>query len=228
MIHKIIKQHISDKDYIYGFVDIRGLLQGRYSDYKYGIVIGRKLDKNIINEISDGPTEKYYQHYRKFNKELKELADVIAQELSEVGIPAISTEPSLGGADLNNYSKTLSLDISHKMLATRAGLGWIGKTALFISDKFGPRLRLVSILTKETIDFCQSPVTESKCGDCNICVIECPAEASNGKLWNTSIYRDEFFNPFLCREMCRKLGESQLGHDAHICGICVSVCPYGI
>ena len=32
------------------------------------------------------------------------------------------------------------------MIATRAGLGWIGKTDLFISKDIGARLRLVSIL----------------------------------------------------------------------------------
>lgn len=227
MIEQIIKRHINDDEYIYGFADIRALLSGKYSKYKYGIVIGRILEKDIMNEVSDGPTEKYYQLYRNYNKELKVLAENIARDLTQSGFESIATEPSIGDSNLDEYKKSLTLDISHKMLATRAGLGWIGKTALFISEKFGPRLRLVSILTNTPIDYCKTPINESKCGDCSICIDECPAKAANGILWNITIHRDDFFNPFLCREMCRKLGESRLGYDAHICGICVSVCPYG-
>jgi epoxyqueuosine reductase QueG len=38
-------------------------------------------------------------------------------------------------------------DLPHKTVATRAGLGWVGKSALLISDRFGAALRLTSVLT---------------------------------------------------------------------------------
>jgi len=34
-----------------------------------------------------------------------------------------------------------------KTIATRAGLGWIGKTALLITPQFGSAIRLNSVLT---------------------------------------------------------------------------------
>jgi len=227
MIDEILARYINEQDYIYGFAKVKGLLHGKYQNYDYGIVIGRKLDDDILNEVSNGPTKVYYDLYRKYNIELKELANNVASDLTISGIPSISTEPSLGDSNLDEYEQSLTLDISHKMLATRAGLGWIGKTAIFISEKFGPRLRFVSILTNTALDYCKTPVNESKCGDCTICMDECPADAANGILWNTNIHRDQFFDAFKCREMCHKLGKERLGFDGHICGICVAVCPYG-
>jgi len=113
------------------------------------------------------------------------------------------------------------------MIATRAGLGWIGKTALFISDEFGPRLRLVSILINKNPDTESIPIDYSKCGQCNICVEKCPATAANGKLWNINIHRDEFFDAYKCREKCGELAKQNLNVDIRICGLCVAVCPIG-
>jgi epoxyqueuosine reductase len=113
------------------------------------------------------------------------------------------------------------------MAATRAGLGWIGKTALFISKKFGPRLRLVTILIDHPIECANSPIEESRCGKCRVCVEKCPAQAANGKSWNINLDRDEFFNAFKCREKCRELAWKHLKQRISICGLCVSVCPMG-
>lgn len=123
--------------------------------------------------------------------------------------------------------KTLSADFSHKMAATRAGLGWIGKTDLFISERFGPRLRLATVLTDSPLAASAVPVTESKCGNCTVCVDACPAGAANGRSWDVHTSRDDFYNAFLCRETCRAVTKKRVGVDASLCGICVSVCPVG-
>jgi epoxyqueuosine reductase QueG len=113
------------------------------------------------------------------------------------------------------------------MVATRAGLGWIGKTDLLISKKFGPRLRLVTILLDRDPGTTAVPIDKSKCGKCNICVEKCPAQAANGMLWNIKVHRDLFFNAFKCREKCGELARQKLNVDERICGLCVSVCPIG-
>ena len=113
------------------------------------------------------------------------------------------------------------------MVATRAGLGWIGKTDLFISKKFGPRLRLVSILLKTPVKAKSKPVDTSRCGKCSICVDICPAKAANGQLWNIITDRNKFYDPWKCRNQCAEFGRIKLGQDARVCGICVSACPVG-
>ena len=132
---------------------------------------------------------------------------------------------SLGSKDYDKYLSTLSYDLSHKMVATRAGLGWIGKTALFISKEFGPRLRLVSLLIDQEPETACVPINESKCGKCNVCVERCPAQAATGQLWNIYTHRDTFFDAYKCREMCGELARRRLGVKERICGLCVAVCP---
>jgi epoxyqueuosine reductase len=214
--------------YISGFADLRGLVNGKYAKYPYGIVIGRRLEDAIIDTIIDGPTGAYYAYFKEINRILLQVSTDITDELTEEGIDAIAIKPTLNENQLSEeYLKTLSVDISHKMVATRAGLGWIGKTALFISNKFGPRLRLVSILTRVPLSPLGKPVNESKCGDCELCVEKCPAQASTNRLWQAGMARDELFDAFKCRETCVRLARERLNIDARVCGVCIAVCPIG-
>jgi epoxyqueuosine reductase len=229
MIEEIVQKHlIPAEDFIYGYADLRGFLRPGLSGFNYGISIGKRLDDNIIDAIKEGPTLEYYYYYKNINRELGHLSKSISSELEEHGIEALAFEPTITEDEklINaEYQRILTVDLSHKMVATRAGLGWIGKTDLFISEKFGPRLRLVSILFKPKPSGTGSPVQKSKCGNCRICVKKCPAQAANGKLWNFKVHRDEFFDAHKCRAMCRKLASEKFNIDISICGICVSACP---
>jgi epoxyqueuosine reductase len=229
MIEEIIKENlIPAEQYIFGFADLRGMIDMKYNGYHYGISIGKKLDDKIIDSIRNGPTIEYYNYYHQINDDLAELTGKIHSDLLKAGVDSIMIKPTIrdGSSEYNNeYLRTLTVDISHKMVATRAGLGWIGKTDLFISRAFGPRLRLVSMLLNQKPDSLPFPVEESECGKCNICVVKCPAKAANGKLWNTKIHRDEFFDAHKCREKCGELARKKFNIDIRICGICVSVCP---
>ncbi len=230
MIQTIIEKHlIPGEDFIFGFADLRGLLHRKFSNYPFGISIGRRLDDSILDNLLDGPTYEYYLHYNEINNDLAGITRRIQEELHDIGINAISIRPtiSLGSKDYRKHLSSLSYDISHKMVATRAGLGWIGKTGLLISGKFGPRLRLVTILIDSDPGETAIPIDMSKCGKCNICVEKCPAGAANGMLWNINVHRDEFFNAFKCREKCGELAKQKLNVDERICGLCVSVCPVG-
>jgi epoxyqueuosine reductase len=228
-VEKIVQsQLIPPGDYIHGFADLTGLTGQRFADYNYGISIGKKLENRIIDQIITGPTMEYYLYYKQINEELSDLSVRITRELIFNNIEAIAIEPTVTSNALDTiYFKTLKTDLSHKMVATRAGMGWIGKTDLFISKKIGPRLRLVSILLKTKVNSESKPVDRSYCGSCNICVEICPAQAANGKLWDINVEREEFFNPWKCRNQCAAFGKDKLGLNARICGICVAACPVG-
>lgn len=229
IVDEIVKKHlIPAENHIYGFSDLTGLLQKKFVGFNYGISIGRKLDYGIVDKVIDGPTLEYYSHYRQINKELSLLTHRISEDLNNNDIETLEIEPSVSTSELDSiYFKTLRTDLSHKMVATRAGLGWIGKTDLFISKEFGPRLRLVSILLKTPLKSKSKPVDISHCGTCNICVEICPAKAANGKLWDKTVEREEFFDPWKCRNQCAEFGRIKLGMDARICGMCVAACPIG-
>ncbi|MCX6251197.1 MAG: hypothetical protein NTX61_10655 [Bacteroidetes bacterium] len=230
MINKIIKNVLVPfSDFIYGFADMSGLLGDEFKVFPYGISIGKRLDDAIVIAVESGPTPEYYALYRSINEELKDLTEQICVELRKKQIRCLNIIPTVSTEILESadYIKTLRYKVSHKMVATRAGLGWIGKTDLFISAEFGPRIRLASILMDHPVESKRKPVNKSKCGTCDICIIKCPAQAANGMLWNIHTDRDQFFDAHKCRDQCDKFGRERLNRDVRICGICVSVCPFG-
>lgn len=60
-----------------------------------------------------------------------------------------------------------------------AGIGWIGKKDVLITEKHGTRVRLPAVLIDYSFDDGEK-CTESKCGDCNRCVDICPHKALKG------------------------------------------------
>ncbi len=79
-------------------------------------------------------------------------------------------------------------ELPHKTVATRAGLGWIGKCALLVTRQFGSAVRLTSFLTDAELE-CAVPVTQSACRGCTLCVDTCPAGAVSGRQWSTEVDR---------------------------------------
>jgi epoxyqueuosine reductase len=236
-IEEFIKSVVPDveNDFVIGFAYMGGLLEGELADYNYCIVIGKKLDDKILDSIKDAPTQGYLELYDSTNIELHEFSLKLSGFLDSRKIPHLVIRPTGILQDTKNYNPdTLTYYFSHKMAATRAGLGWIGKTALMVTGKFGPRLRFVSLLLKKPlekngilIEKSVVPIEKSLCGNCSICVDECPAGAGSGRLWDIHTNRDSFFDAFACRSKCRELSLKNLGRNITICGICVKVCPMG-
>ena len=229
-MEQIIEHHlVPSSDYIYGFADLRGLLGEEFINFPFGISIGKKLDKRILDSIENGPTKEYYEHYREMNLCLQQITAGICEDLRKHDISCTDVPPTvvMNSEEFRPYAKDLRYKFSHKMTGTRAGLGWIGKTDLFISKAFGPRLRLSSILLEDIVAHTGKPIIKSRCGSCEVCVVQCPAVAANGLPWDIHTDRDIFFDAQKCREQCGKFGMDMFQKETRICGICVSVCPLG-
>lgn len=215
--------------YEYGFAGLRGLLPAEYSGFDYGISLVRKLDDDIIDGIRCGPTPAYYAHYNEINAELNEKLRVIGAMFEKRNIRYFPVRATVENGELDeDFMKTLRFSVSHKMVATRAGLGWIGKTDLFVSRRFGPRVRMASLLIDAFVEPAVPPLDASACGNCSKCVDACPVRAANGILWDTGTDRNVFFDPFKCMENCRRLSRLNLHAEESLCGICISVCPKGL
>lgn len=230
LIEEAIRTYLlPSEEFIYGFADLRGLLDPEFRKFNYGISIGKKLNSEILDSIENGPTHEYYEQYREMNAILAQITGDICTDLRKNGIPCMDVSPTviMNSEEFKPYQHDLRYKFSHKMTATRAGLGWIGKTDLFVSKAFGPRLRLASILLGISIKDPGKPVSASRCGKCDVCVTKCPALAANGKLWDINTDRDMFFDAQKCRDQCGKFGMDLFQKDTRICGICVSVCPLG-
>jgi epoxyqueuosine reductase QueG len=85
---------------------------------------------------------------------------------------AVALKPTVKQVDLTKTDAHLP----HKTVATKAGFGWIGKSALLITKRYGAAIRLASVLTDADLDTAE-PVEQSMCGDCRQCADHCPAKA---------------------------------------------------
>jgi len=112
---------------------------------------------------------------------------------------------------------------THKIAATSAGIGWIGRNGLLISPVYGPRLSLATVLTDAPLKTGE-PIEFSLCGDCRMCVDFCPSKAITGKDWSR-------FDPFI--ELVRSVDcsshkrKSKSMNGKPNCGLCINICPYG-
>ena len=229
-IEQIIGEYACEGEYLLGFSNLYGIVEKDFSGLLFGVTIGLRLDDRIVDAVIDGPTEAYVAHYGEINRQLDEIASEVADLLKARGARAEAIAATLDDPPdpADPYYTSLSASFPHKTAATRAGLGWIGKTALFVSDRFGPRVRLVTVLTDYPLDT-GTPCEMSLCGDCMCCVEECPAGAADGMEWFPGLEREAFFDAFRCRKKCLELTRAVVGKSNQaVCGICMAVCPVGV
>lgn len=201
-----------------GFADLENLTPKKWSLLKTGVSIIVRLSNTIIDEIRNGPTLTYAYHYRTTNQLLDSIANKVSNLIQSLGYQALPVPASQRVND-----NELSGLISHKMVATRAGLGWIGKSALLITTKYGPRVRLVSVLTDAPMKT-SKPISKSRCSECTLCIEMCPAKALTGRNWTLNTKREDLIDSSLCHKVTSRNKEV---FGEKICGICISVCPYG-
>ena len=78
-----------------------------------------------------------------------------------------------GREDLRTRICIDSAPILERSLAVRAGLGWIGKSSMFVAPGIGSALFLCEILTDLDLEP-DEPYTRDGCGGCRRCVDACP------------------------------------------------------
>ena len=204
-----------------GFGDLTGLPDNVLAGLPVGVSIVVVYPQKVIRGIAELPTQEYREWYDKLNERLDAIVSRGAELLRGLGYKALAQ--TLAFVEHNQIGYDTSLP--HKTVATRAGIGWIGKSALLVTEKYGSAIRLSSILTDAPLCTAE-PVTESRCGDCMVCANACPAGAVSGKLWKAGQYRDEFFDPVKCHIKARERAMLGFGGEITICGKCIEICPH--
>lgn len=123
----------------------------------------------------------------------------------------------------SKYISRLYPLFTHKIAATSAGIGWIGRNGLLISPEYGPRLSLATVLTDAPLKADQ-PTEFSMCGECRLCVQYCPSGALTGNDWS----RRRPFVELIRLENCSShKRNSRAVAGKPNCGLCINICPFG-
>jgi epoxyqueuosine reductase len=219
-VEKITQSLLEEGASLVGFADVSSLANDISTQFPYAISIAVALNPAIIAKINNGPTADYFEEYKKTNLFLSDLGKFTAKLLFNLGYKSFPLEPTTESFD----RKTLTTFLPHKTIATRAGLGWIGKSALLTTKQYGSAIRLTSVLTDCPLPTAE-PNNKSQCGDCMVCVDSCPGHAPLGNNWDINHPRENFFNAFTCLETIIKLSKP-VGIEGAVCGICIASCPW--
>ena len=108
---------------------------------------------------------------------------------------------------------------SHRHAAVAAGLGELGLNGLFVAPRYGPNVRLSSVITSAKL-VPSSPYEEQLCAgeQCARCIRVCPRDAYGGPLAYVVAGRQIVQCAFL-REHCEEAGV--------YCVECLAACPVG-
>ncbi len=201
------------------YIDAQG---GEFlAGYPRAVSIGMRLLDHVVDQLPNhgdlGTISIYRGLYATVNCALDRAAFIIAKRIQEEGFRAHMIPAS---AMLNNGR--LEAAFSHKVAANLAGLGWVGKNCLLITPKYGPRVRLATVLTDAPLET-GSPI-KNRCGSCSKCADVCPSKAILGRAFSEEEPRDARLRASLCDGYT----EARIKTFGDVnCGLCVYACPHG-
>ena len=187
------------------------------STYKSALVFAVPYGEQLtIKTYSEEKFENGIQAAKKvLEKILAQLQKMLDEYNVKYYIPPVS----------QNNEVDLIAPFSFKFAAVNAGLGWIGKNDVVITEKYGPRVRLSVILINEQFDY-GDKILKSNCPEnCNKCVDACPYNALHGVQWDINSLRSDIIDYRLCNEK-RSLFIKTHGRK-NACGLCMVACPFG-
>lgn len=195
-LNELWERYLTDKgaDFV-RFVDAGALPCEAAEGYKCAIVFGKALSREYVRAMRDGTAPKTKEA---INTERK--MDVLAVKTAEL----------LEAEGYRSIGKLKNGLIPHKTAALRAGLGFIGKNNLLVTERFGCALLLGKVLTDAPFVTESVEPMEPKCGDCGVCADVCPTGALHGTQWKLGITREEIID----RKQCV------------LCLKCMVCCPY--
>ena len=183
---------------------------------RFAVSIAVKLSDGVLSTIDGAPSFVYFQHYRTANALLDGIAFRLARAIEDGGYTAIPVAASQSLGKNNPYRGV----VPHKTAAVLSGLGFVGKSGLFLSEQFGSKIRLATILTDLPLA-AEHAIIENGCGGCEICKKACPAGAIFGELPATDGSRN--FDPEKCSRYMKE-NFQDIGRGS-VCGICIKACP---
>lgn len=202
-------------DVKYGYTDIS--YSSFYEEYKSALVLAVPYEKQLSLEhyTEEDFDNSILNAKKKLELILKDIELVLQKECIKYYIPPVAQQ---------NEEDLLAV-FSFKYAAINAGLGWIGKNDVLITEEYGPRVRLSAVLIDHPFES-GTRITESRCGSCTRCVDICPHKALKGMNWDINRHRNELIDYHLCNK--KRSAYIEFHGQKNACGLCMVVCPYGM
>lgn len=109
---------------------------------------------------------------------------------------------------------------SHVIAGYYAGVGTIGDSHNLITKEYGPRIRLVSVITDAPIEP-DEMIKDSYCTHCGVCLKKCPAQCfTKDADSDLTIYCFD-------KEKCTRYHIDLIKEHRFPCGYCATFCPVG-
>ena len=145
----------------------QGLLAGAKSVIVYGISM-------LLGSISSNPRVAV-SHTKTVYDELNRISYRIGRLVERKGYRA-ATVGSFFPLEMSKETKGLVGDLSFRHAAVAAGLGVWSRCRLVLNPRWGPRVRYAATVTDAPLPT-DSPLKESLCTDCDLCIRVCPVGA---------------------------------------------------
>jgi len=184
----------------------KDLLKG----YRYGISIAVGLDKYDAYDMEVEGEISY--------RILRATCAIIANNIRKRGYRAIV--PDLDDPVRWKGALYFKSPLSMKAVANAAGLGWIGKSAVFVSYDYGPRVNLGAVITD--MPLVAGKPSKNQCGNCSACAKACPVGALTATTFD--VYPKDL-RKVLQKEKCNEWIERPENKVHGICWECVLACP---
>lgn len=155
-----------------------GLLPGARS-----VVVAALHHTDASIELSGEPTPQpegpYHVQWRVMNPKLHDISFLLGRFLEAEGYRALPIVSSniWRYHGYKEFKLDFAPDLAHRYAAVAAGLGEIGWSGLLLTPQFGPRQRLVSIVTDAKLTPTPVYAAGALCDRCMSCVENCPADA---------------------------------------------------
>lgn len=167
--------------------------------------------------VESAPSQLGREQYTITNGLLDEAAYRLAAFLNRNGQASINIcRDGYGDSDIL-LEQPVAI-FSHVWAGHYAGLGRVGWNHTLLTKEYGPRLRLVSVLTALELDG-DPMVAEELCTKCLLCQKICPAQAFSGS--KEQLYAG------MDKRMCTANGKRLRQAYRNPCGFCIKVCPVG-
>jgi epoxyqueuosine reductase len=186
--------------------------------YARAVSVAVVFPRAIVQELLRGPSHTYLYEYSILNARLDDIALRVSNLLQVAGHASYPVP-----ASQRHGKDRLQSIFSHRLAARLAGLGWIGRSCCLVTPQYGPRVRLVTVLTDAPLAT-GSPLARG-CGDCTACVEACPPGAIKGQPFLPGQPLSDRFDAAVCTSYKDKVRDRW---GKRCCGLCLASCPIGL